>query len=468
MNDPFTARVSPAPQAHEPRQGLCQLRWAPDLVLIWRLPHGVGGGGYAADTKLAKLLRRRHLQEGSASSTNTGARCTSTPPRAAPVHMASWLAGNRLLDVDVSSRLEQIGDASKFRQAFEAVAAERSKLLAAVRSSMNHVLLEGLDAADGLDCAAPIVRDMCLAIESCLEHHLLPPIFSLSGPSLWHALSHLKHARRRDQGGLSNAAGDDMRHQPGEAVALAQNLCEQHLSLHAPYAPAVVRNRYAARLWLCLALRFAADGLLGATTCIEGTHTHAHMRIRTRTRTSTRIRTRTHARTLTHARALTHMYRCTIETVRIAVEMVRNIAEMVLHSVDFALLRQAVVAAQRASAVCGIAAKVTEANGYNAGQHYAKTEEAQDVASKRTGLTQDSCSTASGRSAAVRLCGLPVREGKVWWGVRRGCGNKRMRCYVNVYMMQWVDVAWTWWGAHTGVSGDEAAGVVRMFAASDD
>jgi hypothetical protein len=169
--------------------------------------------------------------------------------------MASWLAGNRLLDVDVSSRLEQIGDASKFRQAFEAVAAERSKLLAAVRSSMNHVLLEGLDAADGLDCAAPIVRDMCLAIESCLEHHLLPPIFSLSGPSLWHALSHLKHARRRDQGGLSNAAGDDMRHQPGEAVALAQNLCEQHLSLHAPYAPAVVRNRYAARLWLCLALR---------------------------------------------------------------------------------------------------------------------------------------------------------------------------------------------------------------------
>ena len=39
-------------------------------------------------------------------------------------------------------------------------------------------------------------------------------------------------------------------------------------------------------------------------------------------------------------------------------------------------------------------------------------------------------------------------------------------CYVNVYMMQWVDIRWTWWGAHTGVASDEAAGVVRKFAGS--
>ena len=52
--------------------------------------------------------------------------------------------------------------------------------------------------------------------------------------------------------------------------------------------------------------------------------------------------------------ARTDMYRYTIENVRIAVEMVRiavetgkNIAEMALHSVEFALMRQAIGVAQR-------------------------------------------------------------------------------------------------------------------------
>ena len=44
-------------------------------------------------------------------------------------------------------------------------------------------------------------------------------------------------------------------HLPAEAVALAKGLGEKQLSLDAPHAPAVVREAYAARLWLCLALQ---------------------------------------------------------------------------------------------------------------------------------------------------------------------------------------------------------------------
>ena len=41
-----------------------------------------------------------------------------------------------------------------------------------------------------------------------------------------------------------------------------------------------------------------------------------------------------------------------------------------------------------------------------------------------------------------------------------------MRCYVNVYMMQWVDIRWTCWGTLAGVASGEVAGVVRKPAGS--
>ena len=41
-----------------------------------------------------------------------------------------------------------------------------------------------------------------------------------------------------------------------------------------------------------------------------------------------------------------------------------------------------------------------------------------------------------------------------------------MRCYVNVYVMQLVDIRWTWWGVLAGVAGDEVASVVRKLAGS--
>ena len=82
------------------------------------------------------------------------------------------------------------------------------------------------------------------------------------------------------------------------------------------------------------------------------------------------------------------------------------------------------------------------------------------------GWAQDSCSTASGCTVAVRLRGAPLCGKVLWDGVRIECGGECVRCYVNVYMMQWVDIRWTWWGTLAGVASDEVAGVVRKFAGS--
>ena len=136
-----------------------------------------------------------------------------------------------------------------------AMVAERARLLAAVRSTINAVLACALDGNSGaLRCDMPVVRDLCVAVEAALEHQLLPPFFSLTGVGcLWHALTHLQHSCRRGAG-RARASGDAI-HLPAEAVALARGLCEKQLSLAAPHAPAALRDAYAARLWLGLALQ---------------------------------------------------------------------------------------------------------------------------------------------------------------------------------------------------------------------
>ena len=60
------------------------------------------------------------------------------------------------------------------------------------------------------------------------------------------------------------------------------------------------------------------------------------------------------------------------------------------------------------------------------------------------------------------MCGKVLCVG----GVRIECGGECVRCYVNVYMMQWVDIRWACWGTLAGVAGGEAASVVRKFAGS--
>ena len=168
-----------------------------------------------------------------------------------------WSAAGRLLEVEGPREwISPENGGAAYRTAAAAIESERGRLLSAVGSTVNAVLASSLGSAEGdsdeTHCDSPVVRDMCIAVEASLEHHLLPPLFSLGHATLSYALVQLVHARRH-----SRHSGD-LRHPlrfPAEAVALARGLGEKHLSLSAPYAPAGVRDAYAARLWICLALQ---------------------------------------------------------------------------------------------------------------------------------------------------------------------------------------------------------------------
>lgn len=146
------------------------------------------------------------------------------------------------------------GLTDKTKREADMFAAERQRRLAAVRFAVNNALVQsfGADGATPLACTGREARDACVAVEAALEHELLPPIFSLSlsPPGLWHALSQLP---RRWSG--APRPDDATRQLPLEAVVLARTLCEKHLAESAPSSPSSVRDAYAARLWLCLALQ---------------------------------------------------------------------------------------------------------------------------------------------------------------------------------------------------------------------
>ena len=171
-----------------------------------------------------------------------------------------WSAGgaSRLLEVDTTDRSYDnffADEMEAYKTAAEALASERGRLLSAVGNAVNAVLSTGLTSSDGLRCDAPVVRDLFLALEASLEHHLLPPLFSLGGATLWYCLVQVQQASRRGHAGNGNQPSGGPLQLPAEAVALARGLSEKHLSTTAPNAPSAVRDAYAARLWLCLALR---------------------------------------------------------------------------------------------------------------------------------------------------------------------------------------------------------------------
>ena len=168
-----------------------------------------------------------------------------------------WSAGgaSRLLEVDRSYDNFFADEMEAYKTAAEALASERGRLLSAVGNAVNAVLSTGLTSSDGLRCDAPVVRDLFLALEASLEHHLLPPLFSLGGATLWYCLVQVQQASRRGHAGNGNQPSGGPLQLPAEAVALARGLSEKHLSTTAPNAPSAVRDAYAARLWLCLALR---------------------------------------------------------------------------------------------------------------------------------------------------------------------------------------------------------------------
>ena len=133
-----------------------------------------------------------------------------------------------------------------------ALATERSQLLAAVRAATNEVLSRGL--ADGLRCDASAVRRLCFTLEVAGAHQLLPPFFALQPPGLWHALQQMQ-LRMRD---APPAWSEDASVRAMlEALALARDLADQHLWGHE--AATALRDDYAARLWLCLALAARAQ-----------------------------------------------------------------------------------------------------------------------------------------------------------------------------------------------------------------
>ena len=130
----------------------------------------------------------------------------------------------------------------------------RTALLDAVRSAVNAVLLLSVEAGgSALRCEMPAVRNLCVAIEASMVFQLLPPLFSLSSPGVWQVLWHLQTVRRR--GASSRHVGDDVIHIPVDAIALARDLCDKHLSLAAPNASTAIADAYTARLWVCLGLQ---------------------------------------------------------------------------------------------------------------------------------------------------------------------------------------------------------------------
>ena len=170
-----------------------------------------------------------------------------------------WAAGraNVLLETDFGRALDQIERAEHHAEMARrpaSVAARRSRCLADVRDKVNLLLLHGIDVsqAEALRCDDPLVRDACVALEAAIEFQLLPPLFSLSDPTVSLVLWHLQQEARCRSGGSMI----DSLQLPAEAVALARGLCEKHLALTpTQVAFSSVRDRYAARLWVCLGLQ---------------------------------------------------------------------------------------------------------------------------------------------------------------------------------------------------------------------
>ena len=137
-----------------------------------------------------------------------------------------WSAGgaSRLLEVDTTDRSYDnffADEMEAYKTAAEALASERGRLLSAVGNAVNAVLSTGLTSSDGLRCDAPVVRDLFLALEASLEHHLLPPLFSLGGATLWYCLVQVQQASRRGHAGNGNQPSGGPLQLPAEAVALA-------------------------------------------------------------------------------------------------------------------------------------------------------------------------------------------------------------------------------------------------------
>ena len=166
-----------------------------------------------------------------------------------------------ILDMDIGSMLARelgLGEAepsssSSFYAPPAVIAAQRQQLLRELQVAVKKAIQLGMEAPEtAMCCDEPAVYELCLALESCLEHHLLPPITLFSQQSgLWLVLQQLQ----RQATAIANdgAQWEELR-AVAEGAALAHGLSERQIACSMPLADAHTRSAYAARLWLCLAL----------------------------------------------------------------------------------------------------------------------------------------------------------------------------------------------------------------------
>lgn len=176
-----------------------------------------------------------------------------------------------ILDMDIGSMLARelgLGEAepsssSSFYAPPAVIAAQRQQLLRELQGAVKKAIQLGMEAPEtAMCCDEPAVYELCLALESCLEHHLLPPITLFSQQSgLWLVLQQLQRqasASRSISNDVWSSSNDGAQWEElravAEGAALAHGLSERQIACSMPLADAHTRSVYAARLWLCLAL----------------------------------------------------------------------------------------------------------------------------------------------------------------------------------------------------------------------
>ena len=189
-----------------------------------------------------------------------------------PARKASLSAMAAILDMDIGNMLaRELGlshaepsSSSSFYAPPAVIAAQRQQLLRELQIAVKKAIQRGMEAGEtAICCDEPAVYELCLALESCLEHHLLPPITLFSQQSgLWLVLQQLQRQASASRSIASdvwssssdNAQWEELR-AVAEGAALAHGLSERQIaSSSMPLADAHTRSAYAARLWLCLAL----------------------------------------------------------------------------------------------------------------------------------------------------------------------------------------------------------------------
>ena len=148
-----------------------------------------------------------------------------------------------ILDMDIGNMLaRELGlsqaepsSSSSFYAPPAVIAAQRQQLLRELQIAVKKAIHLGMEAREtAICCDEPAVYELCLALESCLEHHLLPPITLFSQQSgLWLVLQQLQRQASASRSIASdvwssssdNAQWEELR-AVAEGAALAHGLSE--------------------------------------------------------------------------------------------------------------------------------------------------------------------------------------------------------------------------------------------------